>query len=305
MKIENKHFKDDNFDALLAFIRKACPTSQKVWGWDTGRFIDWYWGSNNHFNKKNRDFFSKNCELFYFNNSIVAAAISEDGGKEASIISPARDSKLTEHVLNWLLLNWSPMNEGLDFEFSGNEEWLATLLRKKGFKEDVNSGNEWEYDLNTVPDSAPLSEGFRICSLKDNNKENDYNGISEVIIEAFNSKDSPEVLTSILKGIEENPLFDPELSLFVKDKNRRIAAYCRGTVDPDNGICGVDPVCCHSDYRRLGLSKAMVRELFKRQKSKGGKLSYIGSAPIPAESTFLYRSLEPVSKTNANFWKNY
>ncbi len=97
-------------------------------------------------------------------------------------------------------------------------------------------------------------------------------------------------------------MFRPELSVFARSPDGRIAAYCRGTVNPDNGVCGIDPVCTHPDYRGMGLAKAVVHACFRRQRGLGGRYCYIGSAPEPALSTFLYRSLGPVGRTVTCAW---
>jgi ribosomal protein S18 acetylase RimI-like enzyme len=81
-----------------------------------------------------------------------------------------------------------------------------------------------------------------------------------------------------------------------------VASYCRGTVDPGNGVCGIDPVATHPDFQRMGVATAVVRACFRTQAELGGRLSYIGSAAEPAPSTFLYRSLGPQRKYTFSSW---
>ena len=95
-------------------------------------------------------------------------------------------------------------------------------------------------------------------------------------------------------------LFPPRV--IARSPEGRIAAYCRGTVDPDSGVCGIDPVVCHPDFQRMGLSKALVHTCFRTQRALGGRFSYIGSAPEPAPGTYLYRSLGPSSRTATRTW---
>ena len=69
-----------------------------------------------------------------------------------------------------------------------------------------------------------------------------------------------------------------------------------------NGVCGIDPVCTHPDFQRLGLGRAVVQRCFANQRAVGGQFSYIGSQPEPAPGTFLYRSLGPKSRTVSSAW---
>lgn len=98
-------------------------------------------------------------------------------------------------------------------------------------------------------------------------------------------------------------MFRPELSVYAVSPEGTVAAYCRGTVDADNGVCGIDPVCTHPDFQRLGLGKAVVQRCFANQRSAGGRFAYIGSEAEPAPGTFLYKSLGPSSRTVCSTWK--
>jgi len=37
---------DETLDDVIEFVGDANPFAQHNWGWDTGRFVDWRWGSN-------------------------------------------------------------------------------------------------------------------------------------------------------------------------------------------------------------------------------------------------------------------
>ena len=97
-------------------------------------------------------------------------------------------------------------------------------------------------------------------------------------------------------------MYDPRLSVFVIAPDGRVAAYCRGEVDPDNGICGIDPVCTHPDFQKKGLGRAVVVRCLETQKRLGGRFSFIGSGPEPAPGIHLYRSLGPSTVRPACAW---
>lgn len=45
MALSGEPLTDHNLDEVIAFFRAANPFAQHTWGWDTGRFMDWRWGS--------------------------------------------------------------------------------------------------------------------------------------------------------------------------------------------------------------------------------------------------------------------
>lgn len=302
MKLLNEKFTNKRLDEIIKFIDNTASVVQKVWGWDTGRFIDWYWGNNYLKAESNKNWYSENCEIFLLNDQIVALLISEDGGKDFCILTKDKDIQLLGLVLNWLLKNKAEKRGGISFEVSDKEIWLSDHLRTRGFKETQNCCHEWEYDLTAILPSTNLPNGFTIKNLVDSDDKM-IKEIADVIKDSFDPDESINQINRILKNISQNPKFMPELSICALNPSGKVVAYCRGTVNPETGICGIDPVCCHSDYRRLGLAKAVVNKCFIKQKELGGKFSYIGSAPIPEPSTFLYRSLKPKSYTTSSVWE--
>ncbi|MCP4249967.1 MAG: GNAT family N-acetyltransferase, partial [bacterium] len=187
---------------------------------------------------------------------------------------------------------------GLSFEIDGAAEWLADLFAAAGLDEKPATGHDWEYDLGVAAVAPTIPDGFIVESLG-GEPTADYPGIAECVKAAFGASHDVE---AALISLQSNPMFRPELSVVARSPEGRIAAYCRGTVDPVNGICSIDPVCCHPDFQRLGLSKAIVRTCFLAQRDLGGRFSYIGSAPEPAPGTFLYRSLGPSRVTVNSSW---
>ncbi len=297
MDIAEEPLTDENLAEAVAFMRRSNPFAQLTWGWDTGRFVDWRWGSNAVEAGNDRDWFGRHCRVFRSESAIQALAVAEDGADAHCIITSDIDELLVRHVLD-ALVERRTENAGLSFEFSDTAEWLRDIFSSVGLMETPGMGHEWEYDLSDVASEARVPAGFAIETLAGAH-DADYAGISECIGRAF-GRDSD--FEPALRSIEANPMFRPELSVFARNPEGRIAAYCRGTVDSGNGVCGIDPVCTHPDFRRLGLGKAVVQACFATQRDLGGRFSYIGSAMEPAVGTYLYRSLGPSSRTTYCRW---
>ena len=164
--------------------------------------------------------------------------------------------------------------------------------------EQTETGCEWEYDLTDVDTETSLPDGFTVDSLSDS-PDADRAAIARCIELAFGT---PHDLEGVLLNSETNPMFRPELTVFARSPEGVVAAYCRGTVDPVSGVGGIDPICTHPEYQKLGLGKAVVRTTFARQRELGGLYAYIGSEPPPAPGTFLYRSLGPNGMSLACEW---
>jgi len=290
---------DENLEDVVAFFRASNPFAQETWGWDTGRFMDWRWSGNAVREREDRGWFGRHGRVFWDGSRIRVVSIAEYGGDEVCVITGGEDLEAVGQVVRRLMEERTGSRMGLSLNVLDSADWLATVLGDLGFTKgwDV-AGHEWEYDLAAVAEGSPVPEGFTVESLPDDRAQA-YSGIEECIQRAFNTQHD---VGAALVSLESNPMFRPELSVFARSPEGRIAAYCRGTVDPDNGICSIDPVCTHPDFQRMGLSKAVVLTCFTTQRHLGGRFSYIGSAAEPAPSTSLYRSLGPSRRFDTRSW---
>lgn len=303
MVLREELLSDETLDEVVAFFRRSNPFAERVCGWDTGRFIDWRWGTNAVRAVDDPDWFSRHCRIFRDGVEIRAVAVAEYGRDAEFIITPAEDPAAADHVLARLIELHHVRGTGMSFEVSADEEWLCNIFARAGLTEEKMTGHEWEYDLSSLPEPSPVADGFTVATLEQTSTPGEkaavYAGISGCIAKAF---DHDFDFVPTLLSLATNPMFRPELSVVARSPDGRIAAYCRGTVDPDNGVCGIDPVCTHPDFQRLGLGKAVVQRCFANQRELGGRFSYIGSAPEPAPGTHLYRSLGPKSRAVNSTW---
>ncbi len=300
MELHEEPLSNETLDEVVAFLRRSNPFAQKTLGWDTGRFMDFRWANNAVHAADDPGWFGRQCRVFRGDDGIRAVTVAEDGGDAEFIITSGEDPAAVELVLPRLMEIHRDRGAGLVFEISDSAEWLRRIFAEAGLTEHRMTGHEWEYDLASLPEPASVAAGFTVETLDDAvDRAAVYSGVSECFGKAFGREaDGVPALLSL----ESNPMFRPELSVFARSPDGIVAAYCRGTADPANGVCGIDPVCTHPDYQRLGLAKAVVQRCFANQRKLGGRFSYIGSAPEPAPGTFLYRSLGPKSRTVSSAW---
>lgn len=291
---------DETLDEVVAFFRSANPFAERASGWDTGRFVDFRWGSHAVRAADDPDLFGRLCRIFRDGNGIRATTVNEDDNDREFIITPTVDVAAARHVLPRLVEIHQGRGADLVCEISDAEEWLAEVFAGAGMTEEKQTGHEWEYDLASLPEAVVIADGFAIETLVGiSDRAVVYRGISDCIGKAFGGEADS---TPVLRSLEGNPMFRPELTVFARSSDGTVAAYCRGTVDPGNGVCGIDPVCTHPDFQRLGLGRAVVQRCFANQRALGGRFSYIGSAPEPKPGTYLYRSLGPSSRTTFSTW---
>ena len=278
-----------NVSEAIGFVRAANPFAQHVWGWDTGRFVDFRWGSNNIRADWDSEWFERHCRVFRSGRQIAAIAIAEEGNEYECILTTGPDPELVTEIMARRMAAHRELGVGISLEFTREEDWLREVCRQAGLSEQDDTGREWEYDLQVVDTEIVVPDGYETTTLRER-PNLDRAAIAKCVERSF---DTSVDLEPVMRNLEQNPMFLPELSSVVLAPDGSVAAYCRGTVDPVSGVCGIDPVCTDPDHQRLGLGKTAVRQLFANQRALGGRFAYIGSAPPPAPGTFLYRSLGP------------
>ena len=292
-------FASDASDEAIAFMSDANPFAQETWGWDTGRFIDWRWGPNAAKEAQQPGWFEENCAVVRSSGRIESLVISEYGRDDLCIITREPQPELVLEILRAVVEERRRSDRVLELVAATGAQWLRDLFAGIDLQEHPDAGHAWEYDLTIESEPAPVPPGFSITSLADG-MPGDHEGIAECVAAAFRTTHDVE---RSLRSIEDNPLFRPEMSVFARSPDGRVAAYCRGTVDPRNGISSIDPVCTHPDFQRLGLGKAIVLACFESQRKADGQWSYIGSAPDPAPGNRLYRALGPSRRIDMSTWK--
>jgi GNAT superfamily N-acetyltransferase len=141
---------------------------------------------------------------------------------------------------------------------------LRASLEALGYRE---NGNELELlaDTSAEPERAPLPEGFRMGSLLDVS--------DDAYVDAHRAAWSDTKPSSYRRELHDTvmsmPQFRADLVTVAIAPDGRVAACCIGWVDKQSATLEIEPLGTHRDFRRLGLGRAIVKEVQHRAWANG------------------------------------
>ena len=267
--------------------------------WSTGRLGDWKYGLW-HERKFFPTFFAKNAELWLDGfDRLAGFVISEDGEEMFSIFTRAGCEHLYPEILDWTTQHWRPRFPKLTTEV--HEGQLAALgwLEARGFRSLGVAAVQREYDLREkAAQGWSLPEGF---ALQDILTHPDYLGKRTLQKNAFRKEDwVSEVDLLAYEYSRECPIYDPYYDLSVVSAEGVHAASCLAFADIETRQAEVERICAHSQFRRRGLTEAVVRACFQRLYERGFERAYITG--YSTEANGLYEKLGPCASKQ---WFNY
>ena len=259
--------------------------------WDVGR-LDW-WRYYSHASK-DIEFFKSCAHVWKDGKKTIGLFISEYNRNDFFIVVHPDYYPQIEQIIRWVEDNWTEGKDKIETYIFEYRKDFIRYFTAKGLVKDGHESNVRGYNLEKVELSYTLPKGFEIKTFAE---YGDFDGKIELIKNAFNKDVYPrEKLESFLK----TPGYTPEMDLVVIAPNGDCAAYCTGWEDLVNDHAGyIEPMGTHSNYRRLGLAKALARECFQRLRKRGVIYAEIAAEAEPNISNFLYESLDPFVKYKA------
>lgn len=286
---------DDVLAEAVAFVKAANPFAKHTWGWDAGRFVDFRWGGNILREAEQPGFFARNATVVRRDGDIVALVLAETGDDDHCILTAGEDPDLLGWALDDLIERRD--GDGIVLLPADDAVWVHEVIARRGFTKGEVAGLEWGYDLDDVPEPVEPA-GYVVEAIRG---PEDYPGVDRCLAGAFGGDRDR---TAVLASLATNPMYERELSVVARAPDGDIAAYCKGEVDPDTGVAGIDPVATHPDHQRRGLGRAVVLACFAEQRRRGGTISFIGSGPEDSAGSQLYRQLNPVSIATHSIWSH-
>lgn len=151
-----------------------------------------------------------------------------------------------------------PLNEVLVDSMGCNLQHDEFLIAQ-GYEHSAHVMMLTEHDLQTIP-NATLPEGFRFYDATADDLEN----LADVHNHSFTNKWNAELYGRVFNA----PLMEYEIVTVAPDG--RFASFTNVWVDEINHTIVFEPVGTHSDFRRMGIGRAMMVYVLKRMQAEQG-----------------------------------
>ncbi|MEP7291699.1 MAG: GNAT family N-acetyltransferase [Chloroflexota bacterium] len=207
------------------------------------------------------------------------------------------DPSLRDGELETRLIAWGERAEWRLVQQAGSNQTQVTIavmdcdgllrerLLKQGYQADA--APVMMVTTRALEDAIPPSvvpEGFSIRSVSG---EHEAARLSETHSSAFGSKWTPDEYVRMMR----TPGFEIERELVVVAPDGRFAAFLIYWLDPVTQSGLFEPVGCHADFRRRGLTRALMYEGMRRMAARGMTSAIVLYHVDNAASTALYRSV--------------
>ncbi len=215
-------------------------------------------------------------QLWEEDGRIFGAVVFEEKADVLYLIVDSAHDSLKKNMLDFVdnqLVN----KESTRVLIDNNDRTTGAYARQLGFKP-----IEW-FEENSVLDidvhdmNYTLPAGYKLINFND---EYDVKKHNACMWSGFNHVGNPpeaeEDLLTRQRQVE-SPDQDKSLLIAAVAPNGDYVAYCGMWHMEGDYYAEVEPVCTHSDHRKLGLGKAVVLEGVKRCGLRGAKVAYVGS----------------------------
>ena len=152
---------------------------------------------------------------------------------------------------------------------ASNDSSRKLCLEEIGYQKDPDELERINARSLTEPIPEPaLPPGFIIRSAAG---EQDAVNLAKVHINAFNSKWAESSYLDVMRS----PSYDAERELVVVAPDGTFAAFLVYWPDPVSRIGLFEPVGCHKDYQRQGLTKVLMYSGMQRMKAAGMQMAWV------------------------------
>lgn len=286
-----------DFKGLCRFLSDNNAWMRSHSTWCIGRVVDWKYGLYPD-KQAYPDFCGENAHLWFDAfGDLAGFAISEGGGSDIAILTLPGFRFLFEEILQWVIAVWGERPDPLSIELTDQQEREAVILTQYEFEASPPFYIR-RFDLTRpLPERYPLPDGFRIVDMQ---THPDYRAQRILRDDAFSNRSnlSEEELRHELRFFNhshQGPIYHALTDLCVVAPDGRSAAGCEALIDARNNEADIERVCTHSDFRRLGLARAVIQECFIRLQAMGIATAYI--AGYSETAIRLYGSLGGVSES--------
>jgi ribosomal protein S18 acetylase RimI-like enzyme len=293
--IHSRPFDDarHDFEKMWRFVRQDYAHRQDRFIWLFSRLGDWKYGLWSE-KKYIPTFFAKHAQLWVDDfDQLLGFVLSENGDEVFFIFTLQGYEYLYAEILAWTMQNWLPRFGSLKTEVHEFQSEALGELARRGFCSLEEIATTRQYDLMAkTHEAVKLPPGYRIVNMVEND---DYRSKALLYVNGFSGQDQIGEFDLLrFEYSRQSPAYDPRFDLSVVTPEGIHVATCVGFNDPDYRMAEVEKVCTHSQYRRMGLGEAVIRECFWRLRQHGIEIAYITG--YSGEANGLYEKLGPCGR---------
>lgn len=189
-------------------------------------------------------------------------------------------------------------DEEIEWNILEGDEDFENILREKGYYRTEEYWVNRDIDSSTIEEDPELPEGFYVKLVPDlENCDRVYQAYKLCYGILFN-----EV---IFENFYKTSTYRKELDMVIMGPDDQVVALCSGRYDKKNKMASIEAVSCYHDYRRKGISKAMILHALQEAKKLGAeKITVFTAMPerYPAPNR-LYESVGFNVVENSYVWK--
>jgi GNAT superfamily N-acetyltransferase len=168
-----------------------------------------------------------------------------------------------------------------------DDDDLRDLVSQRGYEPTERHGYELVNELSAEPASPELPRGFELISLTPALAD------AHVALHraAWSRPNAPSTYDRRQHdAVTAMPDFRYDLVPIVRAADGTLAAYCMSWWDARSASVEIEPLGTHPDYRRMGLARAIVREVARRAWALHAQYVLVWGGTTNAEAKALYLS---------------
>ncbi len=282
---------ENEIEELRAFLVKSYAQSLKPFNWRLAVAENWIFASRY---LEPLEYFTSRVHLWR-NDSGQLIAFAVLGNNFSNIQIDYEHRFLEPELFNWVEHHPLGTNRQISTMVYDWDTWRQSLLAKRGYQnlgpiEDVRI-----YDLSRTYPLITLPAGYQVTSMAEYSDYTEY-------IELTNCVWGVSLNEAWFRGKSSAPSYSFDWDLLALSPEGRQVAYSLVWLYPQNHTAEIDPLGTHPDYRKRGLSRAMVLESFRRMHNSGFRHAYIASETQDPVVSHLYASLQPVETYQGFHW---
>lgn len=305
MKIIDREYRnnEEDFWKIRNLLVESFKIKKSLFNWGVARWdiVRYKTRAKDYEAYDNVSFINKHHLWETENGRLIGAIITENNDNDIVIIIHPDFQELEDRMFDWAENSVKNNDYGDNKERTiktcvyDSNKLRQNLLIKRGYKKHSESEYSRIFYLSKKIACVELPDGFKVRNVR---LPKDYDNRIIVHQNAFGNFFDLEVF----KMMQKAPSYSEKNDMIIEEPEGQFVSFCNFWIDEVNNFAEIEPFGTHSNYRNMGLGKALLTEVLIRLKNRNIDFVYIGSGPEPAVGNRLYESLGFTEKQIACWW---